>query len=539
MSASSTKKVQASMTAMVILFIILGFTFQSNPYRINTIGAPADQYALDHRDSPYSHISWVCSDSGNYAQLRFFNKVEGGVCLQPSWDDYSAFDSEQNPLTHLIPKQAWPAKDKAGPTWPSDKEHPNPGTLPHTKYVCLFPTAVLLNKSVMSAANGDYRKAKPNIIIVGLGSAIGISVLAHHFPEASITVVDIDQTVIDMVLGHYPFMNWLNQQKCSDGRERLKIVACDARQYLHYADMRNDNGLKYDIVVLDAYTSGSTIPSHLMTKEFFEEIRNTMKDDGILMSNIIGSYNKKKKHVVGGAMRSMHAAGLNYVHNFPIISHPSHYPFEHREAKADIGRNNIIMASPYPLNPSQRKASWKTINNFTMYPELKINKYITELVQLLGPSGSLTSEVSSLSFARDNLNKLRSKANATQKQKLKDKKTFAKNDDIITAVISDKSFAELCKEEVKALWKKKVPLGWNAAIIENTGVYYNRTDRVLFVRRCFQRSVAASQKKDGSLYKHSIEYVTGTDDPLDRKNSLNPQAPLFTDAQPNADIYNR
>ena len=92
------------------------------------------------------------------------------------------------------------------------------GTLPNTRYVCLYPMGVLLNEPVMEKAGGDIRKAAPNILVIGLGSGVGPAVFAHHFPEASITVVDIDKVVNEMVVDHYPFIDWLTTQKTSDGR---------------------------------------------------------------------------------------------------------------------------------------------------------------------------------------------------------------------------------------------------------------------------------------------------------------------------------
>jgi len=62
----------------LLIAAILGFTLQDDPYRLRDIRMPADQLALDHRDSPYSHVTWVVSQSSNYAQLRFYDKVENG-----------------------------------------------------------------------------------------------------------------------------------------------------------------------------------------------------------------------------------------------------------------------------------------------------------------------------------------------------------------------------------------------------------------------------------------------------------------------------
>ena len=185
-------------------------------------------------------------------------------------------------------------------------------------------------------------------MVIGLGSGVGISLLAHHFPEASIAVVDIDQVVIEMVLDHYPFIAWLSQQKTSDGRPRLKMgddEAIDARQYIRHADLRNDDDRKYDMVIVDAFTDGSTIPPHLMTKEFYKEIKDAMHEDGVILSNVIGSYTGPKNKVVGGSLLAQRKAGLE---NTYII----HW------CMAEIStqkRPEIILSSPAPRRWTQSK----------------------------------------------------------------------------------------------------------------------------------------------------------------------------------------
>ncbi len=535
-------KYQIGATVAVLISIVIGITCQQDPYKIREIGREGDQLALDHRDSPYSHISWITSDSGNYAQLRFFDKVEGGACLNPSWDNYAQLAKTNPQLTHLVPNKPWAARGKPGKKWPKDKPHPSPGTLPNTKYVCLFPASVLLNRDVMAEAENDPRKAKPNIIIVGLGSAIGISVFAHHFPEASITVVDIDQAVIDMVYDHYPFIEWLSKQTCSDGRPRLKISAGDARQFMHYPQMRNDNGLKYDVAVLDAYTSGSTIPSHLMTKEFFQQIKDLLRPNGILMSNIIGSYTGAKKFVVGGAMRSMQAAGLEHIHNFPILAGPLQSD-ELMGINNEQARNNIIMACASPIDPGKHRVAWENLRQFMPYSDLPLDSAVTEQITLLakdkaGNLETLSTSVGMPPIDASVLRKIRADAEVFVKKYLAGKKTLARYDDFTRLLIEDASLVQSCIQGVEQQWGKTLPLGWSHIPAQSV-IFYQRTDWVLFTRRTYQRSMMASRARGEFGYTHDGGNIVGRADGSGRASSLIPDAPVFTDAQPNADIYNR
>ncbi|TVR10125.1 MAG: hypothetical protein EA401_12445, partial [Planctomycetota bacterium] len=186
--------------AALILAAVLGISLADNPYRLAELGHPIDQLALDHRDSPYAHITWVVSESNNYAELRFFDKIEGGVCLRPTWSEMAGLVDDGS-LDHIAQPQSFDVSG-APPhprSWPQGRPKPNPGTLTKSAYVMMFPAGIMLNQRLMQQAGGDPRQAAPNILMIGLGSGVGVSVLAHHFPEASIAVVDIDAAVIDMV----------------------------------------------------------------------------------------------------------------------------------------------------------------------------------------------------------------------------------------------------------------------------------------------------------------------------------------------------
>ena len=152
-----------------VIAAIIGASLSDDPYRLLSTGLPNDQLAVMHRDSPYSHVTWVASEGTNYAELRFFDKVEGGVCLRPRWDELPASSSLKQPADYVIPtvpKSSY---------WAEDQDLPNPGSLAHTRYVNLYHPGILLNQDLMARANNDPRQAPANILIIGLGSGVGAS----------------------------------------------------------------------------------------------------------------------------------------------------------------------------------------------------------------------------------------------------------------------------------------------------------------------------------------------------------------------------
>jgi spermidine synthase len=95
------------------------------------------------------------------------------------------------------------------------------------------------------------------------------------YPRAQIDVVEIDPYVTKVVYDH------LGLSKDT----RIVTYNTDGRWYVMNCKE------KYDLVFTDAYNDIS-IPYHLTTKEFLQEIKATMNPGGILMSNIIDNFQK-------------------------------------------------------------------------------------------------------------------------------------------------------------------------------------------------------------------------------------------------------
>lgn len=58
-----------------------------------------------------------------------------------------------------------------------------------------------------------------------------------------------------------------------------------ARAYLAQTDQ------KFDVILLDAYLGGLSIPEHLVTQEFFIEVKEHLNDNAVLVANFIASAN--------------------------------------------------------------------------------------------------------------------------------------------------------------------------------------------------------------------------------------------------------
>ena len=489
--------------AIAVAAGVAGFAFQDQHYRLDVGGLAADQRVIDHRDSPYTGMTWVASPSNNYMQLRFFEMVEGGVCLEPSWATLAADPA----LAHLKPATA--------PTLVAGQ--PDPGTLNNSAYISMLPAGILLNKTL---------PAKPQVLVVGLGSGVGIAHLLHHFPQATVEVVDIDPAVIRMVRDHFPMMAWFESQG------RVRFVARDAR-----AHIRAQAGHGFNLVVLDAYTAGSTIPPHLMTREFFAECAATLADGGTVLANVIGCYGEQdaagfwrgaKRRVVGGALRSFRAAGLEHAWIFPVLgAYDSPASFDRSQS-----RNNIIICGKHPIAPNTFKDGWERLRAWQPFPELAPGRYVSRQYQLIDSQSNTGSTFVPAAWIDD-------KQPAVQAALQPRAVSEGAPSHTSGAFTEERTAIDQAVAAVHAAAPPGSQLrGWDAAPARGQ-LYRRTTDWVQFPRETWRAAVAFAREAD----KHGPELLVGPVDGPEREGA--PQswymsdAPLFTDQTPNADIVNR
>ena len=109
------------------------------------------------------------------------------------------------------------------------------------------------------------------VLIAGLGGGTLPTALAELFPEAQIDIVEIDPAVVAVAKRFFGFTE----------TAKLKVFTQDARVFTKRALIRNAT---YDLIMLDAY-NGDYIPEHLMTREYLNETKSLLTDNGIIAAN--------------------------------------------------------------------------------------------------------------------------------------------------------------------------------------------------------------------------------------------------------------
>lgn len=114
---------------------------------------------------------------------------------------------------------------------------------------------------------------KKSILIIGAGGFT----MGLHDTKNDYVFLDIDKNLKRISEEHFL------KQKLSLNK---KFVVEPARGYLYQAAQEN---MTFDLIVVDTYFGKSTVPEHLLTKEFFISVKERLSDDGILVMNVIDS----------------------------------------------------------------------------------------------------------------------------------------------------------------------------------------------------------------------------------------------------------
>ncbi len=111
----------------------------------------------------------------------------------------------------------------------------------------------------------ELRFRHKEILVLGAG---GFTLSAENDHHNHFTYVDIDKNIKEIVEKHF------------SGKVNGEFVVSDARAYLNSTDH------KYDAIVSDVYSNRRAIPPHLLTREYFAEIKDHLRPDGVAIINI-------------------------------------------------------------------------------------------------------------------------------------------------------------------------------------------------------------------------------------------------------------
>ena len=137
---------------------------------------------------------------------------------------------------------------------------------------------ILVNTKLMISAL-LLQPTPQRILMIGLGGCAVSNFLSFLYPQVIIDVVEIDQKVIDISKNFF----FLNETS------NYKVHHDDGRQFIR----KMSNEKTYDLIYLDAFKSGS-IPFHLKTIQFYEDVNRVLSPGGVVGSNLYGKSNLLK-----------------------------------------------------------------------------------------------------------------------------------------------------------------------------------------------------------------------------------------------------
>jgi spermidine synthase len=127
----------------------------------------------------------------------------------------------------------------------------------------------LLYARAMSIA-AIYPQDIKRVLVMGLGGGSIPIYLDRFLPDARIDTVELDPGVIDVAKKYFGLRE----------TNRFHFIESDGRVFL------NRHAEPYDLIMVDAFT-GSYIPFHLMTKEFYQLVRSRLAPHGVAAFNVL------------------------------------------------------------------------------------------------------------------------------------------------------------------------------------------------------------------------------------------------------------
>lgn len=136
-------------------------------------------------------------------------------------------------------------------------------------------------------------------LFVGGGGMSGPKQFLEAYPEMQVDVVEVDPVVVDVAETYFAVPE----------DPRLEIHVDDGRQFLQ------ETNRSWDVIVLDAY-GRDYIPFHLLTEEFLATVADRLSEEGVVVSNVIGTWTGEASQLVRAEARTMETA-FNWTHHVP------------------------------------------------------------------------------------------------------------------------------------------------------------------------------------------------------------------------------
>ena len=136
-----------------------------------------------------------------------------------------------------------------------------------------------------------------NVLLIGGAGYSYPKYYISHFNDKVMDVVEIDGEITN-VAKKYFYLDDLIKEYKTDENHRLNLYTEDGRTYL------NNNTKKYDAILNDAF-SGKNPAKTLTTKETIIKIKESLVDNGVYLTNVIGAPEGKKSRFVRAEVNTL------------------------------------------------------------------------------------------------------------------------------------------------------------------------------------------------------------------------------------------
>lgn len=240
-----------------------------------------------------------------FAMYRYFNQNNeiGEKVLAGEINEYVSYDSE---YSRILVFNKYNENDELIRSFTMDSGHESAAYVDEDRW-----NELVFKYTQMYDLMFDSSKEIKDTLLIG---GAGYSYPKHYiskFPDKSMDVVEIDPMVTEIAKKYF-YLDKLIEEYKTEETGRLKLITEDGRTYL------NRNEKKYDAILNDAF-SDTTPVATLTTIEAVKNIKKSLNENGLYLTNIISSLEGENSKFIKAEVKTLKEVFLN-VYVIPCTS---------------------------------------------------------------------------------------------------------------------------------------------------------------------------------------------------------------------------